>query len=254
MLPLFERLAREAGAAILAVRREGFVLETKGDASPVTRADRVAEGIILAGLRAADPDLAIVAEEEVALSAEPPVPERRFVLVDALDGTRDFVAGGDDFTVNIALVEDGVPVAGVVHVPVTGATYGGDGTGAWRDGVAIRTAPQVPPRIVASRSHRTAETDAWIADVQRRHGPCEIVHVGSSLKFCLLAEGSADLYPRFGRTMEWDVAAGDAILRAAGGTTWHTDGRPFVYGNVAPRDAAFSNPDFIAAAGRDFPG
>lgn len=251
LVDLFERLAREAGEAILAVRRQGFETETKGDASPVTRADRAAERIILDGLRAAHPGLAIVAEEEASDGLAPDTVGRRFVLVDPLDGTREFVRGGEDFTVNIALVEDGVPVAGVVLQPVTDRLYSGDARGARLNGVPIRCRPAPEcPVIVASRSHRTAETDAWIARVEARCGPCETVSVGSSLKFCLLAEGRADLYPRFGRTMEWDTAAGDAVLRAAGGVTLHPDGRTFGYGKPAGADVAFANGWFVAGGAR----
>ena len=229
----------------MAVRAGGFATETKRDASPVTEADRAAEKVILEGLRAAMPDLAIVAEEEASRGVRVE-PAGRFVLVDPLDGTREFVAGNDDFTVNIALVENGVPVTGVVHVPATGATYTGGPDGATRDGAAIACGPRAtPPRVVASRSHRTPETDRWIA----AHVPgCETVAVGSSLKFCLLAEGRADLYPRFGATMEWDTAAGDAVLRAAGGAVFHPDGQAFGYGK-----ARYRNGDFVACAGRTFP-
>ena len=251
MIDLFERLAREAGAAIMAVRAGGIDVERKDDDSPVTQADRAAERIILDGLRAAHPDIPIVAEEEASAGLAPERVGRRFILVDPLDGTKEFVRGGEDFTVNIALIEDGAPVTGVVLVPATGRLYAGDGDGARLDGAAIACRPCPDrPAIVASKSHRTAETNAWIARIEAARGTCETVSVGSSLKFCLLAEGRADLYPRFGRTMEWDTAAGDAVLRAAGGMTYHPDGRTFDYGKHGHGDEAFANGFFIAVGER----
>ena len=260
MLDLFETLAREAGAAILLVRSRGIDVERKDDHSPVTEADRAAEAIILDGLRANHPDLRIVAEEEASAGLAPETVAKngkgRFVLVDPLDGTKEFIRGGDDFTVNIALIEDGVPVAGVVYQPATDRMYRGDASGAAMNGHLIGCRDIASPlAIVASKSHRTAETNEWIERVEARHGACETVAVGSSLKFCLVAEGRADLYPRFGRTMEWDTAAGDAVLRAAGGMTFHPDGRPFTYGKDADfdgqGDVAFANGPFVAASGRD---
>ncbi|MDA8870463.1 3'(2'),5'-bisphosphate nucleotidase CysQ [Rhizobiaceae bacterium] len=249
--PLLEELAREAGRAILEVRDSGFDVDHKGDASPVIEADRAAEAIILAGLRLAYPDIPIVAEEEMSEGNGPKIEaDSRFFLVDALDGTREFVRGGEDFTVNIALVEHGVPTVGMVYIPATGVAYGGDAEGAWmraaggaQEAVNGGT-PGDPTRIVASRSHRTPETDNWIAQA----GPHSLLSVGSSLKFCALAEGKADAYPRFGRTMEWDTAAGDAVLRAAGGITVTTDGALLRYGKPAGADEAFANPHFISYA------
>ena len=256
-------LCREAGRAILEVRARGIDVERKDDHSPVTQADRAAEAIILARLRRDHPDIPIVAEEEASEGLAPERVGSRFFLVDPLDGTKEFVRGGTDFTVNVALVEDGQPRFGIVHVPATDVTYLGTvGEGARRiEGSTSRAiscrAPATPLAVVASKSHRTAETDAWIAALEARHGTCETVSVGSSLKFCLLAEGLADLYPRFGRTMEWDTAAGDAVLRAAGGMTFHTDGLPFAYGKRAnwngEGDVAFANPHFIASASGAFP-
>jgi 3'(2'), 5'-bisphosphate nucleotidase len=257
LVDLFESLALAAGRAIMEVYRSDFTFEEKADASPVTLADQRAEAIILEGLRGALPDTACVAEEEVAAGRCPTVGSQDFILIDPLDGTREFLNRKNDFTVNIALVSEGVPVAGVVYAPARGRLYSG------RPGEARETevdeghrpvstrpiavsAPKVPPRIVASRSHRTPETDAFIA----RFEGAETVSVGSSLKFCLLASGEADLYPRFGRTMEWDTAAGDAVLRAAGGRTLTLDGAPLTYGKTGqPGDADFANPHFIADTG-----
>lgn len=252
-LPTLEALARAAGALIMDVRNRSYEVETKSDASPVTEADRQAEDLILSGLRDAYPNIPIVAEEESAAGLSPDSVGDRFFLVDPLDGTREFISGNTDFTVNIALINKGEPVMGVVFVPATGTLFSGAAKGATKT-VGEKRAPITScktvsnPRVVASRSHRTDETNSWIEAL----GSCEIVSVGSSLKFCLLAEGSADFYPRFGRTMEWDTAAGDAVLRAAGGMTYFTDGTPFHYGKKPSNDAAFANPNFIAT-GYDFP-
>ena len=257
ILGVFEALALAAGAEIMEVRRTGVSAETKADDSPVTQADRRAEAVILRGLAQSFPEVPVVAEEEVAAGRVPDTGKGPFILVDPLDGTREFIGGKPDFTVNIALVMGGEPVIGIVHAPQRGqvwtgrpglaetaAVVGGKLTG--RRPVAGAACAE-PPRMVASRSHRTAETDAFIA----RFGNCETVAVGSSLKFCLLAEGTADIYPRFGRTMEWDTAAGDAVLRAAGGVTLCTDGAPFLYGKRNQSgDSDFANPHFIAVSGQ----
>lgn len=255
---LFERLALEAGAAIMRVFHGRAAVEEKADHSPVTEADRAAEAIILAGLRAACPALPCVAEEEAAAGLAPKNPGREFILIDPLDGTREFIRGATDFTVNIALVRDGSPVAGVVYAPACGRCLSAangraealdllpDASAvAARRPVTVRPASS-PPRIVASRSHRTPETDAWLA----RFPGAAIVSIGSSLKFCLLAEGEADLYPRFGPTMEWDTAAGDAILRAAGGLTRTPAGKVLVYGKRQADSGLrpYENPFFIAAS------
>lgn len=248
----------DAGQAILAVRAAGHAVEEKADRSPVTEADRAAEAIILGAIAEAAPDLPVVAEEEVAAGRLPPV-AGTFLLVDALDGTKEFINGGSDFTVNIGLVRDGAPVAGIVHAPASGLTWFGlAGEGAWRiagsepqRAVAIFVRP--PPAdgldVVASRSHRTPDTDAFIA----RFPGARTVSAGSSLKFVTVAEGRADLYPRLGPTSQWDTAAGDAILRAAGGRVLTLDGRPLSYGPRpgASGAAAFLNPSFVATAATD---
>lgn len=254
MLDQLEALALSAGRRIMEICCEGFEADAKDDDSPVTRADREAEVIILTGLRECFPETPIVAEEEISAGAQPQLDRAAFFLVDPLDGTREFVAGKDDFTVNIALIREGMPVAGVVYAPARNLLYSG------ASGIAERVTtdqahqplarsvisarlPACPLLIVASRSHRTAETDRYI----ELHDAFECVSVGSSLKFCLLASGEADLYPRMGRTMQWDTAAGDAVLRAAGGMTTTLDGRPFIYGpGTAPGDDTFANPHFIA--------
>jgi 3'(2'), 5'-bisphosphate nucleotidase len=251
------RLAVEAGQAILSIRGAGVATEWKGDETPVTEADRRAEEIIFAGLAGALPGIAVVAEEAVAAGRAPAELTRRFALIDPLDGTREFIDGNPDFTVNIALIEDGAPIAGVVYVPMRGEVYAGSGGVAWRqavgaDGVVgprlpigCRSAVSGHPIVLASRSHLTSETRDFIGCIQS----AETRTFGSSLKFCLLAAGEADIYPRFGKTMEWDTAAGDAVLRAAGGVTVTRDGAPLRYGKRGRADVAdFANSDFIAAS------
>ncbi len=252
MLGVFEALAVEAGAAIMAIRAAGIHARFKNDQSPVTEADEQAEKIILHGLTRHYPDIQVVAEEAASAGNVPENLDARFFLVDPLDGTKEFVAGREDFTVNIALIENGVPIAGIVYAPARFVLYAGAGNAAYRAtvdgqiGQRIPLEPQKqdsPERVVASRSHMTAETEDWL----ECRPDCRTVNIGSSLKFCLLAEGSADIYPRFGRTMEWDTAAGDAVLRAAGGITETLDGKPLLYGkrNQAD-DSDFANPHFIA--------
>jgi 3'(2'), 5'-bisphosphate nucleotidase len=254
MLGLFEELALAAGEKIMRIFHEGCAVESKADTSPVTIADRESETVILAGLRAAYPGIPCVAEEESAAGIAPIDLGSAFFLIDPLDGTKEFVKHRTDFTVNIALIRDGVPEAGIVYAPCTGqlftgrpgraeaASVGQNGRITERRAIAVR-APASPRTIVASRSHNTPETDAYIAGL----GAAEIVSVGSSLKFCLVAAGEADIYPRFGRTMEWDTAAGDAVLRAAGGRTSTPDGAPLRYGKRNQQDDCdFANPYFIA--------
>ncbi|WP_167531229.1 MULTISPECIES: 3'(2'),5'-bisphosphate nucleotidase CysQ [unclassified Mesorhizobium] len=255
MLEIFERLALAAGREVMRVFHAGCAVDRKSDSSPVTEADRESEKIILAGLRTEFPDIPCVAEEEAAAGVMPGELGEAFFLVDPLDGTKEFVNRRTDFTVNIALVRHGVPEVGVVFAPCGGRFFSGlpgraevlDIDGDYqiiaRRPISVRTAAS-PLAVVASRSHNTPETEAYIRDL----GAAEIVSVGSSLKFCLLANGEADVYPRFGRTMEWDTAAGDAVLRAAGGTTRTLDGKPLAYGkrNQAD-DEDFANPHFIAS-------
>lgn len=252
---LFERLALAAGVEIMAVRAAGYDVEKKADSSPVTEADTRAEAVILGGLERELAGVPHVGEEEISAGRIPEDLGGAFVLVDPLDGTREFVSGRDEFTVNIALVRDCVPEIGVVYAPARGVAWSGrpgraerftvstEGAIEGRRPITVCGPENGRPRIVASRSHRTPETDDFIA----RHPGAEIVSVGSSLKFCLLAEGLADLYPRFGRTMEWDTAAGDAVLRAAGGKTCLVDGAPLTYGKRDQKDDSdFANPWFIS--------
>jgi 3'(2'), 5'-bisphosphate nucleotidase len=227
LLTLAFDLAARAGQTILAVRAHGFDTMHKADASPVTIADQQAERLIVAGLRAAMPDVPVVAEEEVAAGYVPP-PAAGFWCVDPLDGTREFTAGRDDFAVCIGLVRDGRPVLGVVGAPATGVVYGGIvGRGAVKRSatgeqpIAARNPPAEGIAVVASRYHgKDARMEPFLAG--RRVN--SILNIGSALKFCLLAEGLADLYPRFGTTMEWDTCAAQAVLEAAGGSVRVVDG------------------------------
>jgi 3'(2'), 5'-bisphosphate nucleotidase len=249
---VIRRLALEAGAAIMQVYDAPEMgVRAKGDATPVTAADEAADRLISAGLRAAFPGIPVVTEEEVASHSAAPAP--RFFLVDPLDGTKEFVNRQGDFTVNIALVEAGLPVAGVVYAPAKQRLFYTAAGGAVEeagphDPVAegplrpLRVADPDPAalRVVASKSHRDAATDAYIC----RYPVADFVAAGSSLKFCLVAAGEADLYPRLGRTMEWDTAAGHAVLAAAGGIVVRFDDHaPLLYGKPG-----WDNPFFIAAS------
>jgi len=258
IVAVLERLALAAGAEIMDVFHAGVEVEMKSDHSPVTEADRRAEAVILEGLRKTFPEIPCVAEEEASAGLLPPALGEEFFLVDPLDGTKEFIKRRPDFTVNIALVRRGVPEIGVVYAPAQGMLYAGRPGQAYearvdaghkataRSEISVRDCAE-KKTIVASRSHRTPETDEFLD----RHAGAEIVSVGSSLKFCLLASGKADLYPRFGRTMEWDTAAGDAVLRAAGGRTTLIDGQPFTYGKRnQDDDVDFANPWFLAEGGR----
>jgi 3'(2'), 5'-bisphosphate nucleotidase len=236
-------LAQAAGRAILAVRAGAdFSIDLKADNSPVTAADLAANALIEAGLPGILPGVAIVSEEtrDPALAAP-----GLFWLVDPLDGTKEFISGNADFTVNIALISNGAPLFGVVDAPAKGVTYwGGPGIGAWRRHTGrtepIQVAPaQRPLRVVASASHMNAETRAMIDGL----GEHVLVQAGSSIKICMLAEGSADYYPRLGPTSEWDTAAADAVLRGAGGGLFQLGGEPVTYGK-----ADVLNPHFIGHA------
>jgi 3'(2'), 5'-bisphosphate nucleotidase len=245
LLTLAVRLADEAAAAIRSVRAAGFVVEHKADASPVTLADREAEALITAGLRAAAPDIPVVAEEEVA-AGRITWPGSRYWLVDPLDGTREFAAGRDEFAVCIGLIEHGAPVLGAVASPAFDELHFGIvGQGAWRwrgggpeEKIHARHAPDEGLTIFASRHYRDApELAACLA----RYKVAHLTNIGSALKFLRLAEGAADFYPRLGRTMEWDTAAPQAVLEAAGGAVLTASGTPLRYGKPG-----WENPDFFA--------
>ncbi len=243
LLELAASLATRAADAILAIRARGFAVSRKADRSVVTEADREAEAIIASGLRAAVPHIPVIAEEEIAAGAVTAAAPA-FWLVDPLDGTREFADGSDDFAVNVGLVRDGRIRLGVVGVPATGELFGGIvGIGAWKrwhgleTPVRARKAPAEGLTVLASRHHGdTARLDAFLAG----RVVAKTVNFGSSLKFCRLAEGIADLYPRFGRTMEWDTAAPQAVLEAAGGTVRTLDGSELGYGKPG-----WENPHFV---------
>ena len=237
----------------MAMYAQDIDVSRKPDHSPVTEADRASEEVILRHLAKIAPNIPVVAEESVAAGSMPHIVDL-FFLVDPLDGTREFISRNGEFTVNIALVEQGLPVAGVVLAPAIGRLFATDSEGAYQATLDTRDIAGSLPlaqqrelhcrgprssrlRAVASRSHRDNETDAYLA----RHNITDTISAGSSLKFCLLAAGEADVYPRFGPTMQWDTAAGHAVLRAAGGEVYRADGEILRYGGSELR-----NPPFIA--------
>lgn len=247
LLEIAATLARQAGRVILAARAEGFRLERKADGTPVTAADRAAEALITAGLRPLG--IPIVAEEAEAAGANSQV-AGEYWLVDPLDGTREFAGGGDSFTVNVGLVRARRPVLGAVMLPAQGELFLGHvGVGAWKEVAGARApihARHVPPDgpvVYASSQYRDDPRLAtWLAEAR----PQRVIHIGSAEKFCRLAEGSGDLYPRFGTTMEWDTAAPQAVLEAAGGACLGgaypvAGGAPLAYGKPGWR-----NGDFLA--------
>ena len=252
MMRIFRSAAIEAGDAIMAIyEADDFEVKTKSDASPVTEADEAADALISARLRAAFPDLPLVTEEQAESHGQA---VDSFLIVDPLDGTKEFIQRRGDFTVNIAWVENGVPVRGVVYAPAKGRLFYTDGDGhsveeagpfdADKAGavqpIRVGTPDNAALNVVASKSHRDAATDAYIG----KYAVEDMKSAGSSLKFCLVATGDADLYPRLGRTMEWDTAAGDAVLRGAGGhVIAFEDHGQFTYGKPG-----FANGFFIAHA------
>jgi 3'(2'), 5'-bisphosphate nucleotidase len=237
------RIAHAAGAVIMTFYRDDMAIRSKADASPVTDADEAAERLIIHALQALAPDIPIVAEEQAAAGQTPAIGNGPFWLVDPLDGTKEFISRNGDFTVNIALIRDGVPVEGVVYAPAVPVTY------FTRAGAACMIEDGGPARpitvrrpagdgmvAVVSRSHYSAETADFLAGYTVKAERA----AGSSLKFGLVASGAADLYPRLGRTMEWDTAAGHAVVLAAGGSVRTLDGEPLGYGKPG-----FENPHFV---------
>ncbi|HEY0333540.1 MAG TPA: 3'(2'),5'-bisphosphate nucleotidase CysQ [Stenotrophomonas sp.] len=239
-------LAHAAGDAIMAIYRDGFSVQTKDDASPLTQADLAAHRLIVAGLTQLTPDIPVLSEESALVPWAMRRQWTRYWLVDPLDGTREFIKRNGEFSVNIALIDDGQAVFGVIQAPVDGRLWH-----AWRDGPALRReagqdvalrvrAPATAPlRVAASRSHRGPRTDALLS----RMGEVEVLAQGSSLKFCRIADGELDVYPRFGPTSEWDTAAGQCVLEAAGGQLLAADsGQPFRYN----QRETLLNGDFMA--------
>ena len=254
------RIGISAGKEILSVYNQAGEIDVtiKDDSSPLTEADRLAHQLIVGELRKLTPDVPILSEE----SGETPAQERlewsRFWLVDPLDGTKEFIKRNGEFTVNIALISNGVPELGMVHVPVSGMNYLGQaGTGAWKvnpEGELLEiSAPrfskgQSAVRVVASRNHRGELVDKLIARMESELGDTEVVSMGSSLKICLLAEGKADIYPRLAPTSEWDTAAAHAVLSAAGGEIYDTSFEILRYN----QKESMLNPHFIAIADPKF--
>ena len=238
------RIAEAAGQEIMAVYRDGGVTRQKDDQSPLTEADLRADRVIRAGLEQHFPGVFILSEESVSAGEQN---AERFFLVDPLDGTKEFLKRNGEFTVNIALIEHGEPVAGVVLAPALGESfYAARGLGAWkRDSTGLRTivtahrSPTDPLRVMGSRSHGADKLNAWLATLKNEH---TFVAAGSSLKFCRIAEGQADIYPRFGPTSQWDTAAAQAVLEMAGGTVTDLQGTPLCYG----LDRPVLNPEFVA--------
>ncbi|MGI9205170.1 MAG: 3'(2'),5'-bisphosphate nucleotidase CysQ [Woeseiaceae bacterium] len=244
-------LARQAGDAILEVYATDFDVQAKDDDSPLTQADMASHRVIEAGLRTLTPDIPVISEE----SGLPEFAERRqwdcYWLIDPLDGTKEFVKRNGEFTVNIALIENHRPVLGIVHVPVQNKTYTGcEGDGSTvivADGdaepIRVAVASASPVRVVGSRSHRGASLDAYLDDL----GEFEMLPMGSSLKFCVVAEGKADVYPRLGPTSEWDTAAAQAVVEQAGGAVVELNGKPLAYNAKAD----ILNPFFLVHGPQD---
>ncbi|WP_306044436.1 3'(2'),5'-bisphosphate nucleotidase CysQ [Nioella sp. MMSF_3534] len=249
---VFRTLALQAGDRIMEIyNADDFEVKAKSDESPVTEADEAADALISAGIRSAFPDMVLVTEEQAASHEQS---ASSFIIVDPLDGTKEFIKRRGDFTVNIALVQDGVPIRGVVYAPAKGRLFytEADGRSVEETGpfdidnkgnvaaISVSKPDNSALLVVASKSHRDAATDAYIG----KYNVEDMKSAGSSLKFCLVATGEADLYPRLGRTMEWDTAAGDAVLRGAGGHVIRFDDHtPFTYGKPG-----YENPFFIAHA------
>lgn len=242
-----EPIARAAGDTIMAIYSQPFTVEYKGDESPLTAADKGAHEVIVQALAGLTPDIPVLSEESGSEVMGFRHGWSRYWLVDPLDGTKEFVSRNGEFTVNIALIEDGKPLWGLVYAPVLDRLwYGGKGMGAWRvaDGKreAIQTLPHqegAPWRVVGSRNHLSRETLDYLAPF----GEIELVSMGSSLKFCIIAEGGAELYPRLAPTCEWDTAAAQAVLEGAGGSVTRLDGSPLAYNKPD-----ILNPWFVARA------
>lgn len=246
------KLAQLAGEAILSFWRSGVAVTNKADDSPVTAADLAAHRIIADGLQVLAPQIPVLSEEDCNIPLATREGWSRWWLVDPLDGTKEFIAGSEEFTVNIALVERGEVVFGVVSMPTSGRCYfGGRDLGAWRaelqaepQPIHVRNAPPADGRftVVASRRHTSPEQEALLAGLGAEVGALELANIGSSLKFCLLAEGAADFYPRLAPTSQWDTAAAQGVVEGAGGEVIGLDGQPFRY----PARESLLNPFFLA--------
>ncbi len=247
--PLLE-LVQAAGQATLPYWQADVAVETKADESPVTAADMAAHHVLAAGLAALDSSIPVLSEEDCAIALAQRQQWTRWWLVDPLDGTKEFISGSAEYTVNVALIEHGQVVFGVVGVPVTGAIYyGGAALGAFcrdADGAVrtlhMRSAPQDELAVVASKRHSSAEQEALLQRLAQNFPALRLVNVGSSLKFCQMAEGAADLYPRLAPTSQWDTAAAQGVLEGAGGQVLNLQGQPLSY--VAQE--SYLNPFFVA--------
>jgi len=260
LLDAIKGIARQAGSEILEVYGTDFESRAKADESPLTEADLRAHHLIVAGLLRVTPELPVLSEESAAeVSWEMRQDWKRYWLVDPLDGTKEFVARNGEFTVNIALIENGRPVLGVIHIPVSDTTYSGiPGAGAWREtshrpaqSIAARRLALPPLQVLGSRSHESPQLAARLAAL----GPHELRPAGSSIKLCLIADGSADLYPRLGGSREWDIAAGQAIVEAAGGQVVSLgDGEALRYNKqdlLNPKFLAYGDPQLWRRWPRD---
>lgn len=243
-------LAIEAGNAILTVYATDFDVESKSDESPLTQADLASHNVIVAGLKTLTPDIPIISEEDGLPGFDVRGQWNRYWLIDPLDGTKEFVNRNGEFTVNIALIDAGRPIFGVVHVPVQEKTYiGCEGRGSElrehgaTNAISIASSSNAPVRIVGSRSHRGSSLDAFLEKL----GDYDMVAMGSSLKFCTVAEGNADIYPRLGPTSEWDTAAAQAVVEQAGGQVLELDGSPLGYNQKAD----ILNPWFVVIGPQD---
>ncbi len=259
LFPALIDLVRRAGEATLPFWRNDVAVTEKSDASPVTAADLAAHAILDAGLRALAPELPVLSEEAADIALNERATWTRWWLVDPLDGTKEFIAGSEEFTVNVALVEQGRVLLGVVGIPASGRVYyGGAGLGAWRvdpgqeaERLGVRLSPAEAFTVVASRRHSSPAQERLLAGLSEQFGDLDLVSVGSSLKFCQLAEGSADCYPRLAPTSQWDTAAAQGVLEGAGGEVLDLKAQALTY----EARESFLNPSFIAlpqaAAWRD---
>ena len=237
LIPSVVALVQRAGEVILPFWRSELKVDEKADASPVTAADLAAHRVLEEGLRALAPEVPALSEEDCAIALAERSQWSRWWLVDPLDGTKEFIAGSEEFTVNVALIEHGKVLFGVVGIPATGRCYyGGAGLGAWRrdasgavEPISVRTAPAEAFTVVASKRHSSPAQERLLAGLGERFGDLELANIGSSLKFCLLAEGSADCYPRLAPTSQWDTAAAQGVLEGAGGEVLDLRGEAFTY-------------------------
>lgn len=250
LIPAVIELVRQAGAATLPHWRADVTVNEKADASPVTAADMAAHHILNDGLLALAADIPVLSEEAADIALSTRTQWSRWWLVDPLDGTKEFIAGSEEFTVNVALIEQGRVVFGVVGIPATGQCYyGGAGMGAWRadaagqaEPIRVRLAPQEAFTLVASRRHSSPAQEALLTGLSERFGDLQLANVGSSLKFCQLAEGNADCYPRLAPTSQWDTAAAQGVLEGAGGEVLTLKGETLTY---EARESLL-NPYFLA--------